>query len=441
MDLEALRQRYLDELRNSVIPFWIHHGFDREHGGFFTCLDRDGQVFDDRKYIWMQGRAVWSFSKFYNELDRNSEWLDIAKAGVQFLEAHAFDSQGRCWFSTSRDGLTPTGYQRKPYAAVFVFLGYWEYFKASGDFRYHTLALALFDRIREWIADPTLLGRPLPVAPNLADCMVVLSMAVEISTVTSDPKYIQIIRDSIAAAETFLDPDAQVLLENTPDATTPEGRLFCPGSSIEVAWFLIHAETLLQNHDALVLEGKDRLPQHYARIRKWIDVIERSLELGWDRQFGGLYYFMDLQGKPTLQLESSMKLWWPHTEAIYACVLALMETTEYAARMHKKANAATKKNATLVSALNPDRKVGDPKNSRSYAERAADLDQEIPKWTGWLERVDGYTFAHFADPEHGEWFGYSDRQGNLTHTLKGNNYKGCFHVPRALLFAAHRIHR
>ena len=52
-----------------------------------------------------------------------------------------------------------------------------------------------------------------------------------------------------------------------------------------------------------------------------------------------------------------------------------------------------------------------------------------------------YAFRVFSDPEHGEWFGYADRQGNLTATLKGNNYKGCFHVPRMLLMSAQRIGR
>jgi N-acylglucosamine 2-epimerase len=53
----------------------------------------------------------------------------------------------------------------------------------------------------------------------------------------------------------------------------------------------------------------------------------------------------------------------------------------------------------------------------------------------WLEKVDGYAYSHFADPSHGEWFAYCDRRGNLTHSLKGNNYKGSFHVPRFLLFS------
>ena len=99
---------------------------------------------------------------------------------------------------------------------------------------------------------------------------------------------------------------------------------------------------------------------------------------------------MDVEQKPMLQLEAPMKLWWPHTEAIYALILAYTETRD-------------------------------------------------PKWLKWLERVDAYAFQHFSDPEHGEWFGYCDRSGKLTHTLKGNNYKGAFHVPRFLLFSLQAI--
>ena len=46
--------------------------------------------------------------------------------------------------------------------------------------------------------------------------------------------------------------------------------------------------------------------------------------------------------------------------------------------------------------------------------------------------VDRYTFDHFVDPDYGEWYGYLDREGRVTHRFKGGPYKGCFHVPRAL---------
>ena len=92
-------------------------------------------------------------------------------------------------------------------------------------------------------------------------------------------------------------------------------------------------------------------------------------------------------GRPPLQLKHSMKLWWPHAEALYALMLAHVR-------------------------------------------------QPSARWLGWLDKVHDYAYAHFPDPEHGEWFGYCDRYGRLTHSCKGGNYKGFYHVPRFQLLVA-----
>jgi N-acylglucosamine 2-epimerase len=363
--LETYAARYRAELLDRVIPFWLRHSLDREHGGYFTCLTREGAIYDDRKYVWLQGRAVWMFSKLYNELEPRQEFLDAARLILDFLRAHARDSQGRYYFSLTREGR-PSFYQRKPYSAVFAMIGMLEFSKATNDPVLRAEAIELFWRIRTWIDDPTLLGRP-PQPQTLADVMVTASMASEIAKIDSDPRYRQILRDCLKASRNFYDPHRRIFLEYAP-AGTPEGRLFCPGDSIEASWFLLHADPDDEMKTLL------------------LDSIEGALEYGWDREFGGLYYFMDVEGLPPLPLESNMKLWWPHTEAIYATVLAYRMTRD-------------------------------------------------PKWLGWLERVDAYAFAHFSDSKNGEWFGYCDRRGELTNTAKGNNYKGCFHVPRMLLLS------
>jgi len=358
--LNILAQRYRSELLDRVIPFWLRHSLDREHGGYFTCLTREGAIYDSRKYIWLQGRAVWMFSKLYNELEPRPEFLDAARLILDFLRRHARDPHGRYYFSLTREGR-PSFYQRKPYAAVFAMLGMLEFAKATNDPLLRQEAVDLFWQIRKWIQDPALLGRPLGL-PSLADVMVTASMASEIALIDPDPRYRDILRECLAQSKTFYDPRRRIFLEYPP-ADTPEGRLFCPGDSIEASWFLLHA---------------------FPDEKFLLDSIEGALEFGWDQEFGGLYYFMDVDGLPPLPLESNMKLWWPHTEAIYAVILAYSLTSG-------------------------------------------------PKWLPWLDRLDTYAFTHFSDPDHGEWSGYCDRRGNLTNTAKGNNYKGCFHVPRMLL--------
>jgi N-acylglucosamine 2-epimerase len=381
--LQPYLERYRRDLFSSVIPFWLKYSLDREYGGYFTCLDRDGTVYDTKKYIWLQGRQVWMFSRLYNEVERRQEYLDAAQLGVDFLRRYARDPQGRVYFSLTREGQ-PFFYQRKPYAAVFMMQGLLEWAQASGDEDCRREAVELFWRIREWIADPTLMGRPVlpgqPPLSNLSNVMVLASMAIELAQVDDDPRYRHVMAEALAGVQRHYDARRRILVENVAldgrDLSAwPEGRLFLPGHSIEVAWFVLHLLRFLP----------DAALQQLA-----LDVIEGSLELGWDQEYGGLYYFMDLAGKPPLQLEASMKLWWPHTEAIYALVLAYTLTHE-------------------------------------------------ERWLRWLDRVDRYAYAHFADPEYGEWFGYCDRRGHLTHTCKGGNYKGCFHVPRALLFSIQRM--
>lgn len=381
--LETYLNTYKEALFESVVPFWLTHSLDRDHGGTFSCLDRDGTIYDTRKYVWLQGRSVWMFSRLYNECGGQPAHLDAATLGVGFLEEHAQDDQGRYYFSLTREGA-PHFFQRKPYSAVFAMLAYLEYARASERAQYKQKAIDLFWKITHWIEEPELLGRPtlagVSRTSSLADVMVLAGMALELARVDQDTRYVGFMKKAIEGCRLHYHREKHILMEHValegsslPDS--PEARFFNPGHSIEVAWFLLH---LL-----------DHVDDQEARTMAY-DIIEGSLEFGWDREYGGLHYFMDVEHRPTLQLESDMKLWWPHTEALYALVLAYTQTGE-------------------------------------------------PRWLDWLKKVHDYTFTHFVDSEHGGWFGYCDRRGHLTHTAKGGNYKGFFHVPRALLFCIQAI--
>ncbi|MFH1377198.1 MAG: AGE family epimerase/isomerase [Planctomycetota bacterium] len=380
--LESYAEKYRSSLIDDVVPFWLNHSVDEQYGGVFTCLDRDGTVYDDRKYVWLQGRAIWMFSRLYNVVEKRTEYLDIARSTIDFLRKNAFDDQGRMFFSLTRDGK-PCFLQRKIFAAVFYMQGLIEFYRATGDPDCLTEAKRLFERIVGWRDHPERLGRPVlsggvPLS-NLADVMVLSLMSLDLLSVSDEPIYRNYIRASIAGVLSHYDSGKRILRENIRKdsrrpanaPSLPEDRLFIPGHSIEVAWFLLH----------LLDHSPDKAASQTA-----YDIIDGSLTAGWDEEYGGLYYFMDIDGRPTLQLESNMKLWWPHTEAIYALVLAYSKTRD-------------------------------------------------SKWLGWLKRVDEYADAHFVDKEYGEWFGYCDRRGDRTHSCKGGNYKGFYHVPRALLFS------
>ena len=76
MDFKQLAAQYKNELFENVLPFWLHRSQDFEQGGYYTCLNRRGEVFDTDKFVWLQGREVWLFSMLYNKVEKQKEWLD-----------------------------------------------------------------------------------------------------------------------------------------------------------------------------------------------------------------------------------------------------------------------------------------------------------------------------------------------------------------------------
>ena len=147
-----------------------------------------------------------------------------------------------------------------------------------------------------------------------------------------------------------------------------EGRQVTPGHAIEAMWFIMDLGKRL-NRPKLIEKAKD--------------VTLTMLDYGWDKRYGGIYYFMDRNGCPPQQLEWDQKLWWVHIES-------------------------------LISLLKGYQLTGDR------------------KCLEWFEKVHDYTWTHFKDPEYPEWYGYLNRRGEVLLPLKGGKWKGCFHVPRGL---------
>ena len=103
-NFNILASQYKEELFGKVIPFWLAHSQDREFGGYFTCLDRQGNVFDTDKFIWLQGRQVWMFSMLYNKVEKRQEWLECAIQGAEYLKKHGHDGNFNWYFLLTREG-------------------------------------------------------------------------------------------------------------------------------------------------------------------------------------------------------------------------------------------------------------------------------------------------------------------------------------------------
>lgn len=383
-DVATLRPLYYKTLLDDVIPFWLRHGLDREHGGFITCLDRDGAVLDTDKSVWFQGRAGWMFSTLYNTVEKRTEWLQAARSCIEFSRRHCFAPEGKMYFSVTREGQ-PLRMRRYVYSESFAAIANAAYAKATGDARAAEDAIKTFATYLRCSFTPGVMSpkfepvRPMQgIGPHMIGIATAQELRANLGEVTvSGRTCTEWIDHSIAAiGRDFLKPEHEALLEvvgpNGEIIDHHDGRTLNPGHAIECAWFILH-------------EGKLRGDRRLIRLG--LTILDWMWKHGWDGEFGGLYYFRDLRGLPVQEYWHDMKFWWPHNEAIIATLLAWQLT-------------------------------GDAKHAR------------------WHQLVHDWSFQHFTDREFGEWYGYLHRDGSVSSRAKGTMYKGPFHLPRMLWYCA-----
>jgi N-acylglucosamine 2-epimerase len=374
--LNQFIKQYQNELMDNIVPFWLKNSKDREGGGFFTCLNRDGSVFDTDKFMWLQGREVWFFSMLYNAVEKRPEWLDMAQHGADFMIKHGRAADGSWYFSTNQYGK-PLIEPYNIFSDCFATQAFGQLYKATGNDEYADIARKTFENILKRVDNPKrhwskhVVGtRPLK---NFALPMILCNLALEIEHLL-DPSVVEpLIKDCIhEVMDVFYDAKTGLILENvTPDgqfSDSFEGRSLNPGHAIEAMWFIMDLGERL-NDKALIERAKN--------------ITLHTLDHAWDKKHGGIFYFMDILNKPVQQLEWDQKLWWVHIE-------------------------------TLITLLKGYLYTGDAACWKRF--------EEVHKWT----------WQYFPDPKYGEWFGYLNREGKPLLKLKGGKWKGCYHVPRGL---------
>ena len=97
--MEKYRDLFRKDLFEKVLPFWVDHGLDKEHGGIDTCLDLSGKVYSAEKSVWMQGRGGWLFSYVCNMFGIDESYRQMAQSAIAFTKEHCIDP---CLLYTSR---------------------------------------------------------------------------------------------------------------------------------------------------------------------------------------------------------------------------------------------------------------------------------------------------------------------------------------------------
>lgn len=373
---QILAQQYQNALLHDVIPFWEKYSVDWEWGGYFSCLNREGKVYDTDKFIWLQNRQVWTFAMLYNQLERRKEWLKIAKQGADFLAQYGRDEEGNWYFALNREGK-PLVQPYNVFSDCFAAMAFSQYAKASKETSAREIAIEAYNNVLRRQDNPK--GKYNKAYPgtrtlkSLAVPMILANLSLEMEWLLPKEKLEEVLDRTVTEVmEDFFDGETGLMYEQvTPEGSHLDcfdGRLINPGHGIEAMWFVMDIASRRQDSKL---------------INQAIEVVLNILNFGWDKEYGGIYYFMDAKGHPPQQLEWNQKLWWVHLE-------------------------------TLVALLKGYRLSGS---------------QEC--WQ-WFQTLHEYSWQHFADPEYGEWFGYCDRRGEVFLNLKGGKWKGCFHVPRAL---------
>ncbi len=358
----SLLSAWRELLADGIIPFWMK-ALDREYGGVFSCMAEDGTVLSTEKYTWSQARMAWTLAALYRRFEGRAEFIEHARKTLDFLLAQGRDERGRFVYRMSREGVALEG-ATSIYSDCFVAYAIEEYCKAVPDAGLARERELILERVCRRVEQPDF-SETAPYA--LPAGRRVHGIPMILTEVTGLDVYPRLVMDK------FVRPERRVLLEylgrDYAELPGAEGTFVNPGHAIESMWFVLH----------WAMRRGDQ-----GTIARAAEVVRWHLEAGWDKEYGGIFLGLDAAGGEPFLQNSDKKVWWPHTEALYALLLC-----------HKLTGEA---------------------------------------WCmEWYWRVHEWSFAKFSMPGVGEWRQRLDRKGEPITELIALPVKDPFHLPRAAL--------
>ena len=367
---------YNSTLNNKVMPFWLKYSID-ESGAINNCLAEDGEILAKDRYIWSQGRALWTFSAMYNRMEKKKEYLLAADGLFNYLCNVGRTPDGKWNYLFDENGTVKEG-DISIYVDGFVLAGMTEYYIATGNEAAKQIALETYENTLERLNNPGSYRVAPYVIPEgtkthgvnmiFAFFYYNLGKALE-RTDIMDMGY----ELAIEVLTQFYVKEKNAILEfvtlNGQFTDTPEGRCCVPGHAIECMWFLI---TIFEDRN------------EKENILECCKLIKRHIELAEDKEKGGLILALDIDNKePIFWKKPTYKPWWVQLETLVATAYAYKHTNdEWFLDAHK--------------------------------------------------RVNEYAFAHYPT-SYGDWYNWLDNDGNIGQSA-ALPVKDPFHLPRALIY-------
>lgn len=399
LNKQELKRKYITNLATQFIPFW-ENAIDETFGGVFTCFSNDGaELVSEDKYTWSQGRFLWlteALLKLNDDgfIQISDKWRKSFKQTYQFLIDHTRMSNGHIVFAVQRDGKKiKEQMDTSIFADCFFVIGisaYARYYREKAAFN---IAYQTFEKITERIKSNHFRSEPYPIGEDYKSHsipMILINVSEELymTAVTLNDQRQDILKNNM---HQFLNEILQhatneriiEMKHKNPDVANLLTTHLNPGHTLESIWFMIHAMNKINP------ENKEQIISHLEKIARY------AIDKGWDEEFGGLFRFIYYEGgEPRGTDEGSsleslikdtwdMKLWWPHSEALYTTLLFYEITKD-------------------------------------------------KLWLALYEKMENYVFQTFPNdnPNIGEWIQIRNRQGQPVEKVVALPVKDPFHIIR-----------
>jgi mannobiose 2-epimerase len=327
--------------KNLLIDKSYPNNLDKEYGGYLSAFTYDFKPYGEQdKMIVTQARHIWSTSKaaqFYND----TSYIGMARHGYYFLRDKMWDKEyGGFYNLVTRNGQ-PKSTMKEAYGNSFAIYGLAAYYAASGDTGALELAKKGFMWLEQHSHDPKYKGyfqhlerNGTPVVrpdstPGTSDLgykdqnssIHLLESFTELYSVWKDPlvkerlnEMLHLIRDTMIGNKGYL------TLFFYPDWKPVSNR----DSSREVILERRNVDHVSFGHDVetafLMMEASEALGIEHDK-KTWEvgkQLVDHSLKTGWDNKLGGFYdegyYFKDSPGKMTIIRNT--KNWWAQSEGL-----------------------------------------------------------------------------------------------------------------------------
>ena len=359
MNLSDLQDFYEDHLFTVLVPFWMKNGIDWEMGGYFTCFNNASDTLvSTNKYTWSQGRFLWMLSRLaysfadYSKDYKFEDYLKAASCGAEFLKEHALLPNGHAAWALDRDGkpieVDRLGNEQKPgkgigfevgvNADLFLIYGMAEYARAANKVEFYEFALTLFESVEHRYETRTYAPSIRPVPQGYQEhskSMIMLETAQELASIAnffnhpSEKRLKEVATISVQKTlSTFVNTEEQLLFEHVKEDGSFAfdellGSTVNPGHALEDTWFIMHYGKRFDNEKVL---------------KSGVDLVKWIAGVGIDKEYGGIPQFMHKEGGAPAGIVLDVnkdnqivkdiknnwynKLWWVHSEALYALILA-----------------------------------------------------------------------------------------------------------------------